>query len=119
MDSRQQRREGIEAAINFLNLILGFVITIKSLQYVHLIKLRGVLFYKILEDLHTHLYHKGEHRSGRTGSSRGRIRTWEQQSSHFGTSQRLGSSRVRTSQQQKILGFGTWEGPEGGEARSW
>nr|GMD09694.1 exocyst complex component SEC8 [Ipomoea batatas] len=63
MDSRQQRREGIEAAINFLNLILGFVITIKSLQYVHLIKLRGVLFYKILEDLHTHLYHKGEHRS--------------------------------------------------------
>nr|GMD12575.1 uncharacterized protein LOC109169177 [Ipomoea batatas] len=56
--------------------------------------------------------------SGRTGSSRGRIRTWEQQSSHFGTSQRLGSSRVRTSQQQKILGLGTWEGPEGGEARS-
>nr|GMD41099.1 LINE-type retrotransposon LIb DNA [Ipomoea batatas] len=40
--------------------------------------------------------------SGRTGSSRGRIRTWEQQSSHFGTSQRLGSSRpVRKKQPQQ------------------
>ena len=27
-----------------------------------LTKLRGVLFYKILEDLHAHLYNKGEYR---------------------------------------------------------
>ena len=26
-----------------------------------LTKLRGVLFYKVLEDLHAHLYNKGEH----------------------------------------------------------
>ena len=27
-----------------------------------LTKLRGVLFYKVLEDLHAHLYNKGEYR---------------------------------------------------------
>ncbi|XP_031117982.1 exocyst complex component SEC8-like isoform X2 [Ipomoea triloba] len=37
--------------------------TVGALQDVktELSKLRGVLFYKILEDLHAHLYHKGEH----------------------------------------------------------
>ena len=41
-----------------------YVAQVGALQDVRseLTKLRGVLFYKILEDLHAHLYNKGEYR---------------------------------------------------------
>lgn len=46
------------------NVILTNVVQVGALQDVRseLTKLRGVLFYKILEDLHAHLYNKGEYR---------------------------------------------------------
>ena len=40
------------------------VVQVGALQDVRseLTKLRGIIFYKILEDLHAHLYNKGEYR---------------------------------------------------------
>jgi hypothetical protein len=45
-------------------IILVYMAQVGALQDVRseLTKLRGVLFYKVLEDLHAHLYNKGEYR---------------------------------------------------------
>jgi hypothetical protein len=45
-------------------IILDYMAQVGALQDVRseLTKLRGVLFYKVLEDLHAHLYNKGEYR---------------------------------------------------------
>lgn len=45
-------------------LYIAGVTQVGALQDVRseLTKLRGVLFYKVLEDLHAHLYNKGEYR---------------------------------------------------------
>lgn len=45
-------------------LIFNNVAQVGALQDVRseLTKLRGALFYKVLEDLHSHLYNKGEYR---------------------------------------------------------
>lgn len=44
--------------------ILIILVQVGALQDVRseLTKLRGVLFYKVLEDLHAHLYNRGEYR---------------------------------------------------------
>lgn len=52
----------------FLNLchadMISLYFQVGALQDVRseLTKLRGVLFYKVLEDVHAHLYNKGEYR---------------------------------------------------------
>lgn len=45
--------------------LIIYLLQVGALQDVRseLTKLRGVLFYKVLEDLHAHLYNKGEYRS--------------------------------------------------------
>ena len=43
--------------------VIVHVVQVGALQDVRseLTKLRGVIFYKVLEDLHAHLYNKGEY----------------------------------------------------------